>query len=344
MKLLGRTRPFLTPSGEILPGSIAEIAYIGLGGLDQWVMIRGESVANPLLILLHGGPGFPEARLFRHFNSPLEKNFTVVYWDQRGTNRSFDRKIPASSMTVEQFIADLDELVNVVSRRFGQHKVAIYGHSWGSALGVLYAARFPEKVAAFVGAGQIGSWPASEASSYAFVLAEAERRHNGRALKQLRAIGAPPYSAAAKMVQGKWLGSFLGVVRGMRLWPFVRIMLAGPEASIFDMLNILRGMQFSQNTMWAEVSLLDLTSAVPALPMPVFFVLGRHDHVIAAETSAAYFEILKAPSKRLIWFEESAHEPPFEEPSKFNRTMVEVVRPVAVTCVHAGVPVASQAS
>jgi pimeloyl-ACP methyl ester carboxylesterase len=214
MKRLGTTRPFRTPAGGILPGSIAEIAYVRLGGLDQWVMIRGENVANPLLVLLHGGPGFPEARLFRHFNSPLEKNFTVVYWDQRGTNRSFDRRIPASSMTVEQFIADLDELVNAVSSRFGRRNVAIYGHSWGSALGVLYAARFPEKVAAYVGAGQMGSWPASEASSYAFVLAEAERRKNRRALRELRAIGAPPYTASAKMVQGKWLGFFLDVVAG----------------------------------------------------------------------------------------------------------------------------------
>lgn len=329
MRLLGSTRPFRTPTGGIVPGSIAEIAYIRLGELDQWVMIRGESVANPILVLLHGGPGFPEARLFRHFNSPLEKSFTVVYWDQRGTNRSFDPDIRPSSMTVARFIADLDELVDCVSSRFGQRKVVIYGHSWGSALGVLYAARFPQKVAAYVGAGQIGSWPASEASSYAFVLAEAERRNNRRALKELRAIGAPPYTASAKMVQGKWLGFFLGFVRGMSLWRFLRIMLAGPEASMFDVPKILRGMQFSQNTMWAEASSLDLITAVPMLQTPVFFFLGRHDHVIAAETSAAYFESLAAPSKTLVWFEESAHEPPFEEPSKFNRAMAKLVRPVA---------------
>jgi len=290
-------------------------------------MIRGERVTNPLLLLLHGGPGFPEARLFRHFNSALEKSFTVVYWDQRGTNKSFDRRIHASSMTVAQFIADLDELVNAVSTRFGQRKVVIYGHSWGSALGVLYAGRFPEKVAAYVGAGQIGSWPASEALSYAFVLAEAERRNNRRAVKELRAIGTPPYSAAAKMVQGKWLGVLFGVVRGMPLWRFLRIMLAGPEASMLDVPRILRGMRFSQNTMWPEVSSLDLTTAVPALQMPVYFFLGRHDHVIDVDTSAAYVESLVAPSKRLVWFDESAHEPAFEEPSKFDRAMVELVRP-----------------
>ena len=329
MKRVGRTSPFRTPTGELLPGSIAEIAYLQLGGLDQWVMIRGESVANPILILVHGGPGFPEARLFRHFNSPLEKIFTVVYWDQRGTNKSFDPRIPVASMTIDQFVADLDELVNTVSRRFDRRTVAIYGHSWGSALGVLYAARFPQKVATFVGTGQIGNWPASEAASYAFVLAEAERRNNRKALKELRAIGAPPYTAAAKMVQGKWLGLFLGFVRGMPLWRFVRLVLGGPEASLLDLPGMLRGMQFSQNAMWEQVSSLNLTTAVPMLQMPVFFFLGRHDHVIDAGTSADYFEVLTAPEKKLVWFEQSAHEPPWEEPAKFNRAMAELVRPSA---------------
>jgi pimeloyl-ACP methyl ester carboxylesterase len=110
------------------------------------VLIRGESLTNPPLILLHGGPGFSETHFFRRFNAPLEKIFTVVYWDQRGSGKSFDRKISWSSLTVEQFIADLDELVQAVCERVGGKQVVICGHSWGSALGVLYASRFSEKV------------------------------------------------------------------------------------------------------------------------------------------------------------------------------------------------------
>jgi pimeloyl-ACP methyl ester carboxylesterase len=328
LKHLGKTPPFRGPKGEILPGSIAEISFLHLGGIDQWVMIRGESVANPPLILLHGGPGFPEMRLFRTFNAPLEKSFTVVYWEQRGTDKSFDRKIPKSSLTVEQFIADLDELVDTVRKRLSKAQVAIYGHSWGSVLGVLYAARFPEKVAAYVGTGQIGDWPASELSSYAFTLAEAERRNNRRALRELRAIGPPPHTFWKMVAQRKWLVRFVGIARGMSSWKFFRITLGGPESSIFDLPNIVRSQLFSPKIMWAEVSALNLMKAVPALKMPVFFFLGRHDHVVSSETSVAYFDMLTAPSKRLVWFEESAHEPPVEEPAKFNAAMVELVRPV----------------
>ena len=330
MRHSGKTAPFYGPYGQISPGSIAEAGYLHLGGIDQWVMVRGENSANPLLILVHGGPGFPERPLFRYFNTPLEKSFTVVYWDQRGTGKSFDRRIPESSMTVEQFISDLDELVNAMRNRFGQEKVAIYGHSWGSALGVLYAARFPEKISVYCGAGQVGSWPASEAICYEFTLAEAKRRKNRKALRELGAIGPPPHSARKVIMQRKWLTRFAGMVRGMSMWELSRIMISGPECSILDLHNILRGALFSTYTMWEEVSALDLTKIAPALQVPVVFLLGRHDHVISPETSVAYFKILSAPSKKLAWFEESAHEPPFEEPEKFNMVMEELIRPMAV--------------
>lgn len=336
MKHLGKTPPFCSPQGELLPGSIAEINYLCLGGLDQWVMLRGESVTNPPLILLHGGSGFTEMRLFRHFNAPLEKRFTVVYWDQRGTGKSFDRRIPRSSMTVEQFIADLDELVDAVCKRVVQNKVAIFGHSWGSALGVLYAARFPQKVAAHVGSGQCGDWPAAESASYAFALAEAERRNNRKALKELRAIGPPPHTPSSLWTERTWLQRFEGQLSGKALWNIGRIVLGGPESSIFDLPNLLRGFRFSLDAMWAEVSGLNLLKLVPALQMPVFFFLGRRDHWVPPEISVVYFDLLTAPSKKVVWFEESGHEPFVDEPARFNAAMVELVRPGLGTAEFAG--------
>jgi pimeloyl-ACP methyl ester carboxylesterase len=215
-------------------------------------------------------------------------------------------------------------------KRFDNDKVAIYGHSWGSALGVLYAARFPDKVAAYVGAGQIGNWPTSETMCYDFSLAEAERRGNRKAFRELRGIRPPPHTPRRVIVQRKWLMQFVGMVRDMSTWRLSRIMISGPECSLWDLPNILRGTLFSTDAMWEEVSALNLMHAAPVLAVPVFFFIGRHDHVIAPETSVAYFDMLTAPSKKLVWFEESAHEPPFEEPDKFNATMTESVRPVIV--------------
>jgi pimeloyl-ACP methyl ester carboxylesterase len=327
MRHFGKTRPFQGPAGEFLAGSIAELNYLRLGGVDQWVMIRGQSMANPPLILLHGGPGLSEMPFFRGFNAPLEKAFTLVYWDQRGSGKSYDRNIPRSSMTVEQFISDLDELVDAVCARLGQKRVVLFGHSWGSALGVLYAARYPEKVAAYVGSGQIGDWPAAESASYAFVLGEVQRLHNRKGIEKLRAIGPPPYPVKSLWTQRIWLNRVEGQLRPRMLWNVSRIFLRGPEFSIFDQLNVVRGFRFSLDAMWDEVSRLDLMQLVPALEMPVFFFLGRHDHWVPSETSVAYFNALRAPSKKLVWFEKSGHEPFVDEPDKFNASMLVLVRP-----------------
>jgi pimeloyl-ACP methyl ester carboxylesterase len=326
---LGHTEPFRGPDGNVLPNSVAEVKYVRLGGVDQWVMIRGENVANPPLIVLHGGPGMSEMGFFRHFNAPLERHFTVVHWDQRGTGKSFDRNIPRSSMTVDRFVADLDELVDIVRRRFGMEKVAILGHSWGSTLGAIYAARFPEKVSVYVGAAQVGDCAAAESLSYAFGLAEAERQHDDEALKKLRAIGPPPYPAKSVFVERTAVSRLDGQMRLGILWKAGRALFGRPESSLFDLPNLVRGFGFTLDAMWAEVSELNLLKLVPALKMPVVIFVGRRDHWVPAETSVAYFEALAAPSKRLVWFEHSGHEAFVDEPEKFNATMLEVVRPLA---------------
>jgi pimeloyl-ACP methyl ester carboxylesterase len=113
-------------------------------------------------------------------------------------------------MTVDQLISDLDELIDAVCKRLGKTRVAIFGHSWGSALGMLHAARFPQKVTAYVGSGQIGDWAAGESASYAFALAEAQRLDKHRALKKLRAVGPPPHTAKSLWTQRMWLSRLEG--------------------------------------------------------------------------------------------------------------------------------------
>jgi pimeloyl-ACP methyl ester carboxylesterase len=329
MKHGGTTPPFRGPSGEVLAGSIAEVRYLRLGGVDQWVLLRGACVDNPPLILLQGGPGLSETFFFRHFNAPLEGAFTVVYWDQRGSGKSFDRRIPKSSMTIQQFLADLDELVETVRERVGQRKIVLFGHSWGSALGVLYAARFPEKVAVYVGSAQIGDWPAAEAASYAFALGTAQRLHHRKALKALHAIGWPPYPVESLWKERFWLNRLDGQVNVRTMWRLTRAFLSVPELSLRDFPNLMRGFRFTLDTMWDEVSRVNLVKLAPALEMPVFFLLGRQDHWVPPESSVAYFDALTAPEKRLVWFEASGHEPFVDQARDFNATMENVVRPAA---------------
>lgn len=187
--------------------------------------------------------------------------------------------------------------------------MAIFGHSWGSLLGVLYAARFPRKVAAYVGSGQIGDWPAAEETSYAFALGEAQRLGKRNAVSRLRAIGPPPYPAKAVFTERTWVTRLEGGMRPRALWKVGRAILSGQESSIFELPRGWRGFRWTMDVTWEEVSRLNLIERVPALQLPVFLFLGRRDHFVPPETSVAYFEALTAPSKKLVWFEDSGHEP-----------------------------------
>lgn len=331
MRRLGRTPPFLGRGGRVRPNSIAEVAYVRLGEVDQWVLIRGESLDNPPLILLHGGPGLSETGSFRRALTPLEKRFTLVYWDQRGAGRSYHRSIPSSSMTLERLVDDLDELVDVVRSRVGADRVAVFGHSWGSVLGALYARRHPDKVSVYLGSGQVGDWQAGETASYELVLEQARRLGNRKAVGALEAIGPPPHTPDQVWTQRFWLNRFEGRLNLRTLWRLARDLLDAPELSILDLLDRIRGSRFSVATLWPEVSRLNLLEVVPALRMPAFFFLGRHDRWVPAEVSAAFVEAVEAPSKRLVWFERSGHEPFVDEPEKFNASVLELVRPVVST-------------
>jgi pimeloyl-ACP methyl ester carboxylesterase len=328
MKRATKTPLFLGPDGEVVPGSIAEAGYVRLGGVEQWVLIRGENLANPVLVVLHGGPGFSDTAFLRYHTPQLEKSFTLVYWDQRGTGRSYRRGILPSSMTVAQLIADLDELVDHVRRRLGKERVAILGHSWGSALGVLYAARFAGKVAVYAGVAQVGDWAASEVASYEKAVAEAERQGKRVVLRKLRAIGPPPHIAERVFVERMCAERLRGGLKPKALWNTTRMLLGAPEASLLDLHATIRAFRFSMESMWSEVSRLNLIEAVPALEVPVVVMLGRRDPWIPPETSVAYFDVLRAPSKELVWFDESGHEPFVEEPSKFVDVMLDLVRPL----------------
>jgi pimeloyl-ACP methyl ester carboxylesterase len=304
--------------------AVSEAGFVTLGRIPQWVEIRGADTANPVLIALHGGPGMPETPLLRHFNGAVERAFTVVYWDQRGAGRSFSRAIPATSMTIDRFVADLDELVDHVLRRLGKEKVAIFGHSWGSALGTLYAARHPEKVSAYIGTGQIGDLAASERAGYYFVLAEAKRRGNARGIQDLTKLGPPPYTNQQMMVQRRWLGRFVGMFGRVPFSTALRILLFAPGSSPFILPKVFGGMFFSLRTLWPQVTAINLETAAPDLKMPVWFLSGRNDHQVDAVVAEAYFNKLVTPKKQLVWFENSGHFAPFEEPEKFNATMAEI--------------------
>ncbi|WP_052494205.1 alpha/beta fold hydrolase [Nitrosospira sp. NpAV] len=323
------TVPFKDAAGRIIPGSIASMETVPIGGVSQSIWLRGVSQSNPALIILHGGPGTSESALFRHYNSILEQYFLVIYWEQRGTGRSFHSDISPASMNIAQFVHDLDEVVEWVKRRFDKDKVVLLGHSWGTVLGTIYASRYPEKVSAYVGVAQIADVPRTRQLSYEFAFTEARKRNNASAVSELKAIGPPPYdSVDEKLATGKWVERFGGMFHanlstGKLIWAALNT----DEANLIDLVKFGQGNRFSLIQLENEISRLNLSEYYQSFDVPIFFLLGRHDRHTPAALAEQYFGMIRAPYKRLFWFEQSAHNPPFEEPAQFNRVLIEEVLP-----------------
>ncbi|WP_298584637.1 alpha/beta fold hydrolase [uncultured Kocuria sp.] len=321
------------PSGTAR--AVAALEKVSIGGSEQWILIRSQDVRNPVVLFLHGGPGTSQLTSNRRGTRELERFFTVVNWDQRGAGKSYAAIADTGRMTIDQFVEDTGELTRHLLARFHQDRLVLVGHSWGSIIGALTVARHPDLFSCYVGIGQVADMAGGEAASYRWTVEQARRHHDRRAVAALARIGPPPYRGdwqRAVVTQRRLLGRFGGEVHDSRtgaLGLVLRGLVCSREYTLGDRINFFRGVMGSMELLWPELLEVNLRETVPELRVPVFFVEGRHDHEAPAELAEQYFDALAAPSKELVWFEDSAHLPHAEERDRFTRFMVERVRPVA---------------
>jgi pimeloyl-ACP methyl ester carboxylesterase len=328
--VVGCASPLTSMSGTPVP--IRHSEYLAVDGAKLFVLIRGTDRRAPVLLWLHGGPGGAERPLFRHFNGDLENHFVVAYWDQRGAGRSFDPRADRRRLTVSRHLADVDAVVDHLRRTLGHDKIVLIGHSWGSMLGLFYAQHHPEKVSAFIGVAQVVSWLRTQQAEYDFVAAEAAGRKDEAILTRLREMGPPPYATFDQQAAMEDLvDQYGGVFHKKRCHTCVaiRAMITG-LVTPWELISVHRGIHASLEVMTPELLSLNLERAVPSVDVPVFFFLGRHDRNADSTIAAGYFEALRASRKQLIWFKNSAHNPPFEEPERFNGTVVSALWSIAI--------------
>ncbi len=304
---------------------INALEQITLGGVKQWILLRGENVANPILLFLHGGPGFPEMP-FTHIDSPkLEKHFIVANWDQRGAGKSYNPDIPEVTMNIEQFLSDTHELIQILRKRFSKDKIFLIGHSWGSILGLYTAYRHPELLHAYIGMGQVVNMSEAEKISYRYTVEKAGEAQDAQAIEILRKIGPPPYQggyqslSSQRMLLAKYGGSF----RKISYIGLAGYWNSSPHYTAEDKNNLLKALSQTQNLMWPQLGKVDFFEEVTELKIPVYFFTGRYDYQTPFEIVERYFSILKAPAKEIIWFENSGHMPNLDEPEAYQDKLVQ---------------------
>jgi pimeloyl-ACP methyl ester carboxylesterase len=313
--------------------NIDSLEAVSLGGVTQWIRIRGSDPSNPVLLLMQQGPGLPiinEVRIFERLLH-LEEEFTVVYWDQRGTGRSarpWRTRHDQFEISGARMIDDTVLLLELLHARFGRPTV-VAGFSFGATFGAQAAVRRPDLVATLVATGMDIDVPAAEAHTYDFALRTARRRQHRRAIHQLEQIGPPPHTRVEQFgTRARWAANFGGVTAG-KTHNGLLVMLLGSlvrsrDYSLPDILRALRGITASQAALLPELVRTDLVATMPALGVPVVLVQGRLDQVAPGEATQRLFDSLTAPSKHLVWLEKSAHTPHFDEPDTFRRVLLDV--------------------
>lgn len=328
----GRADPIVGTDGNELAGSISEIQKIQIGGVDQYLIIRGTDASRPVMLFLHGGPGSPETIFMKHYNQAIENNFVMVYWEQRGAGKSYTKDIPSESMTFAQMVTDTREVAEYLAMRFGQEKVFLMGHSWGSLLGILTAHEHPECFHAFFGVGQVAQQYRAERISLEWVLDQARERQDDRSVKALAALSFPDSLADSNtwikylMRQRNYVNRFGGGItrETTGMWPLVKMVLKAREYTMSDKLNFMKASMFSLEHLWEGVMRTDLFHAIDSMQVPVFIFQGKYDYQTPHVVARAFYEQLRAPKKDFFTFGEAAHSPNMEDPTRFNAIISEI--------------------
>jgi pimeloyl-ACP methyl ester carboxylesterase len=323
MNLLAKTRKL---SGE---NSIVSMEKVMIGGVEQCILIRGENKHNPVLLMIHGGPGQSEIYFSHLLNSSLEKHFTVVNWDQRGAAKSYTAKVKPESMNMEQLLSDGEEVIHYVKRKLNkqQEKIYLHGHSFGTLLGMLMVKKYPQYFHAYIGTAQVVGLLDNLNSSYEWTVKMARETQNQKALKELQSIGRPPFHNFGKGLwkYSVWLAKFGGKMYNTQGTEIFKGIFSAPEYSLLDKIKFFRGSLFSVKHLHQELLQLNLKETVESVEIPVYFFLGKHDYSAPFELAHEYFHQLKAPRKELIWFEKSGHMPQFEESDQYVEKLVSIV-------------------
>jgi len=302
---------------------------VTLGGLPQKIHILSNDKTRPVLLFLHGGPGITNRHSVIKNHADLLDTFTIVAWDQRGTGGSY-WGTKRETLTVRRLTDDAAELVEWLCKFFGKDKIFIIGGSWGSELGTHLAYRYPAKIAAYVGFGQVVDGSKNETISYRFTLKAAREASDSEAVKVLEELGPPENGIykggfdglmAQRKVMMKYGGYSPDKKRQGMFDTFVKPILFSGEYSVGDLIGVLIGYKFVLKAMLDENAATNLASACPRFEMPYFILDGRLDNNTPAELVEEYFAAIKAPRKELIWFEKSGHNPMSDEPVLFKNTL-----------------------
>jgi pimeloyl-ACP methyl ester carboxylesterase len=315
-----------------LPNGIQEASFVRIGGIDQWIQIRGEDRANPVLLIVHGGPGISMVPLTPVFRS-WEKYFTVVQWDQRGAGQTYGRNGEAGegAMTIDRMTRDGLEVTQYLRTRLHKDKIVVVGHSWGTILALGMVKQRPDLFFAYVGTGQLVDKQQNEKTGYALLVDKVRAAHDDKALAALGQIGPPPYDDIAKLyAERKWQAAYDTQAEQDLTRNMIPTVLFAPDYSLMDTYDFLQSATFSQRETYAEENGYDARKLGLKFDVPFFIFEGDRDSMTPSVLSEQYFADVQAPKKEFVVLKGGGHAAMLTMPDIFFRELVARVRPLAM--------------
>lgn len=337
----GKPKPYLDDGGAPLPGSISEKTWVDINGVQQGMFLKGKDTSNPVLLFLSGGPGIPDYFLTTETDTGLEDVFTVCYWDYRATALSYSSECKEKDCTTGQFVQDAVAVTDYLQESFGQEKIYLMGHSFGTYIGLLTAQTAPEKYYAYIAMSQIANQPQSELVAYNTIKTEYAKQGNRKMVKKLENyqtdiadtawlrswFAAPIRDKAMHELGGGTTSGMKSVITGIFL-PILRC----TDYTQAERIRIWQGKAFVQQSQVAydrmEFVAMD---NVPVLKIPIYFLAGKQDLTCNYTMQKEYYKQVKAPLKGFYTFEHSAHSPLLEEPERAINIFVNNVIPGSVS-------------
>lgn len=310
------------PAPVLLPDTICTTAgkavdekgFVSIGGIEQWVRIKGSSCANPIVVLVHGGPGNPTTPFADKFYQSWEKDFTIVQWDQRGAGMTYGRN-PVTDDTpllVEQLRDDGIEVARFAAKRFGKRQVILLGGSWSSVLGVYMIKAEPGMFCGYVSTSQVvGPLPTQQSIDATLSLAHAAG--DSDSVAKIVALGPLPWTDPRSP------GIFRRVIRKYehaRTEPVPKAWMGSPPeyATPKYEADYTAGEDYS----WLQfvglkgdgiASKIDLYKLGPKFEVPFYMVQGEQDLLTMPESSRRYFDFIQAPRKEFVLVPHAGHDP-----------------------------------
>ncbi|MGV2939376.1 alpha/beta fold hydrolase [Mesobacillus sp. LC4] len=314
------------PDFQIPACGIDRVKTITIGGIQQTILIQTYSTRNPVLLFLHGGPSMPLPGVSSRGKNytvatntkELVKHFTVVFWDQRGTGKSYHKDIPHTTMTFEQLVSDAAELTDFLRGTFNQEKIFLAAHSFGTLIGMYLLKKHSEKFHSYVGLSQIISWMENDRAALSWVKEEAKRRGDYKALNELEAVGEPPFVEGYKQwgILRKWQMKYSTMVYNdhqIKHPGLMKVSLGMLNSSTYGIADVFHSFYSGFKLIYSDefirnIPNIDVQRDMPSVDVPVTFIHGRKDVHVHAHFAEDYLNTLRTShEKNFIWMEKSAH-------------------------------------